>query len=340
MKKLMINPRAAAVPQQVGNTGTFDIVEGSWMFEKFKTKAKWLTKVNHFDIEESALMEGLALEALLKIDFAQIARTKEITEGYLYRAIENALTNAAIEVADERRVWGASRKSTDAPTGGDEGSQTLGELVSNHGDLNRQRKSIMIPHPIAYRWTLKRFKKNKAATRKILRRLEADTGIMIDAELTNEAPADEMPSEPVEVLTREEEEKAMAQDDFAGYSDDVNRTVFDSEAFHDKAVAEVGFAADEDAWAPKGVQTSRPASFGSTAEEVYEQVLKVDVALVIQDLEDEKAKAWCRRVLDGWDPVLAYKKLGIKKNDFYKKLRPMLQDAFGHLGYALGGGRN
>lgn len=336
---LAAKPGTAAVPHKNGRN-RFALRVGTWAWNKFKTKARWLTRVNHFTFEESALMEGAALEKLLEVDFVKLASTANDPEGYVYRAISNALTNAASTVADDRRVWGASRLSLDATTGEGEDSRTFGELVTAHGDLNRQRKSIGIPRPIAYRWALNRNKRNEAATRKILQRLVEDVSVMLESDLSGEVPEEDRSLAPLEELTADEEAELIRTDIIAGAPEDLNRIVFDPAKHHRQAVAEVGFFESDEDWTPQTRHSSSPMGFGSTSEELYEQILRIDVALVIDKLEDEKDKAWCRRVLEGWDPVCAYKFDRIKKNDYYRQMLPRLRKAFAALKYAIGKGRN
>lgn len=339
MKKLMTPPGNAAAPQK-DESEKFVFKPGTWAWKRFKTKAKWLTKANHFTYKEATLMEGDALGKLLEVDFTTTAKGVDDPEGYVYRAIDNALTNAAQKVADDRRVWGASRLSLDATTGEGEDSRTFGELITAHGDLNRQRKSMGIPRPIAYRWALNRNKRNEAATRKILQRLVEDVSVMLESDLSGEVPEEDRSLAPLEELTADEEAELIRTDIIAGAPEDLNRIVFDPAKHHRQAVAEVGFFESDEDWTPQTRHSSSPMGFGSTSEELYEQILRIDVALVIDKLEDEKDKAWCRRVLEGWDPVCAYKFDRIKKNDYYRQMLPRLRKAFAALKYAIGKGRN
>lgn len=343
MKKQILGLAAksgtAAAPHKNGK-GKFALRVGTWAWNKFKTKARWLTRVNHFTFEESSLMEAAALEKLLEKDFAKLASTAKDPEGYVYSAINNALTNAAAKVADDRRVWGASRQSLDATMGEGEESRTFGEIVTTHGDLNHQRKSMGIPRPIAYRWALNRNKRNEAATRKILQRLVEDVSVMLESDLSGEVPEDEQSPEPLEAVTLEEELEQAKTDVFASAPEDLNRVVFDPKEHRRKAVAEVGFFEDDEDWTPQTQHKSSPMGFGSSAEELFEQLLRVDVALLIDSLEDEKDKDWCRLVLKGYDPVYAYKRLNIKRGDYYKKMLPRLAKAFAALKYAVGKERN
>jgi len=333
MKKLMIGgagvKATAETSQTESESGVYEFTEGGWAFDRFKRKAKWLTKHNRFNFEESTLMEGRALEKLLEVDFMSLAKQGRIDRGYVYRAIDNALTNAAQKVSDDRRVWSESRVSLDAPMGDGEDAASLGEFVSTHGDLNHQRKAIGIPRLIACRWALNRHRKNAVATRKILARLAEDAGALPVDELSEEVEEESVGFASSEEETSEGDAAALNGDEVSHDGDE-----------HAKAVAEVGYFESDEDWKPPVQHRSRSMGFGSTAEELYEQVLKVDVGLVLANLEGEKDREWCQRVIDGWDPVVAYAALGFTKSDFYKKLRPRLQDAFGHLGYALGWRRN
>jgi len=346
MKKLMIGLTAttgtAADPHKENDKGVFEFVEGGKAFKKFKIKAKWLTRRNNFNYEESATMEALALEQLLEVDFLGLYRAGKIGEGYVCTAISHALTNAAQKVADDRRVWGASRQSLDAQVGEGEDSRSFVDLVSSHGDLNRQRKVMGMPRPVAYRWALNRHKRNVAATRKILARLLTDPEMTQDLESETAELDEEMKNLVPETAAEKEvaEEESLKHDDFAGDSEDLNKTEFKPDSHHEKAVAEVGYFETDEDWMPQTQHKSSAMGLGSSAEEVYEAMLRIDVALVIEQLEDEKDKAWCRRVLEGWDPADAYRFDFTTKSDFYKKMRPRLQKAFAALKYAVGQERN
>ena len=329
----------AAAPHK-DNLEKFVFKPGTWAWKRFKTKSKWLTKENHFTFVDATLMESAALGKLLKIDFTTAAKGVDDPEGYVYKAIENALTNAAQKIADDRRLWGASRRSLDATTGEGEDSRTFGELVTTHGDLRHQSKALVIPRPIAYRWALNRNKKDVAAKSRILLKIVEDVSIMLDSDNGDEVPEEEQTLEPLEPVTPQEEAEEMKGDDFAADSEDLNRVVFDPKGYHRKAVAEVGFMESDDDCPPQTQYKSSPMGFGGLSEEEEEQGLRVDVSLILEKIKDEEAKKWCRRVLDGWDPVYAYKFAGIKKNDYYKKLLPQLRKVFAALKPTGRKGRN
>jgi len=123
---------------------------------------------------------------------------------------------------------------------------------------------------------------------------------------------------------------APPADDFADDAETLNRTVFDAMGHHGKAVAEVGLAPNEDEEVPQCTFRTRSLGFGVPAAANSRVGLKGDVKDLMRTLPP-KYKAWCRFVKNREDPVAAYKSLGIDKNEYYKKLLPLMRKVFAEL---------
>ena len=71
------------------------------------------------------------------------------------------------------------------------------------------------------------------------------------------------------------------------------------------------------------------------AAAVFENTLRLDVALVIDSLEP-RDREWCRKVLEGYSPSEAVKAVKFSSSNYYAYVLPRLQEAFKHLRYAVG----
>jgi len=99
---------------------------------------------------------------------------------------------------------------------------------------------------------------------------------------------------------------------------------------HDRAVDEMGLADDTDEKPEAAVRRCAEPGFGDAAAFEREAELRLDVALVMARLPPRLC-AWCRKVLEGYSPVDAYRSERFSKTGFYSRALPRLRAAFAHL---------
>lgn len=308
--------------------GGFSEETQTWAWKVFKTKAKHLSRQNHFTEEEWTSMEAEALVDLLgDTGVVYEPASGKTVEAYLRGVIGRKLKHAAAKVADERSVWTESRRSLDAGSCSDEATSSLGDLVTDEATLANNRKLIKPPRAVEVRNTIKRLR--NAKDRAGLVRFRAQlTGL--DREVlvmeSDESAASSEEDAGVDALLN-----PNPVDDFADDSETLNRSVFSARDHHAKAVAEVGLVQNEDDEVPQTRFRVRSSGFGQLSATNSRIGLKGDVAGVLSRLPP-LLRDWCHRVKDcGEHPVEAYKSLGIPKNDYYKKVLPQIRVAFAEL---------
>lgn len=282
---------------------TLVMTEGGLLHEMFRRKSGQFARKNGFDDDDRLQMEALALTEILRTRDgydAGKARGRNGRDAYLKTIIGNALRRAAKVVADERSVW-QSRQSLDAPLGDDAG-MTYGDRLADSATSCANAKLWSEPRCRRIGRLMAKAKKNKC----FVQRLEEC--------LSNE----ERPRVPGEGSCLPDSEAEMPM----------------SRSEHDKAVAEMGLAGDEDEIVETKVHRSSPLGFGDCASSVHANTLHLDIAIAMNDL-DPQLKAWCRNVLKGCSPVEAYKEAGFSKSNFYAYVLPRLRVAFADFRYAL-----
>lgn len=295
----------AAAPQKLELDGFTEETQ-AWAWKAFKAKAKFLAMKNHFTADEQSALEAEAVIALLR-DKAIVHKpaSGKTVEEFLRGVIVRKLRQAAARIADERSVWTESRRSLDAPIGGDGEACALGDLVADGANLNANRMLIGVPRAVRVRKTIKRLRDAKDyAALSQYRQALARGGETI--------PYD---SEEVDAPSQE-------------------RALSVAEILHAKAVSECGYAPREEDEMPKSSFRMRSVGFRGMPASPTEVGLKGDVRSIIRTLPAD-LKAWCRSVWENdEEPVAAYKRLHIGKNAYYKKCLPLLRKAFAELAEA------
>ena len=302
--------------------GTYQLIEGDWLWGAFKRKAKHLTKKNGFSYEDWTGMEAIAINDLMTSTDCYDP-SKGDRKGYLNTAVANALREAAKAIADERSIWG-TRQSLDAFVGGDGEGATHKDRILDGAGLEANKKLIGEPKCRVITRLLRERKEDERAKRALLNRLAAETVVQPDAEESDDSPetptvdafAEEMPDNDPETEERlETEHRSM-------------------EAMHGEAVREMGLGEDEDEKIETSGGKTRLTGFGDSVSSLYLNTLHLDVAIVMQKLEP-RLKRWCELMFEGYTPTEAYKKAGFKTSEWYAKALPNLRKAFAHLRYAL-----
>ena len=327
----------AAAPQKLELAG-FDEETQAWAWETFKKIAKSLTTKNHFTEEEWTSMEAEAIIDLLTDDAIvwDPAVTELSVHQYLAGVINRKLKHAAAKIADDRSVWTESRRSLDMPSGDGDETGTLGDILASDANLETNRKFIEKPRAIAVRNKIKRLRDTK--NHEGLARFRAElVGRCVPTPPPEDDGRDGVPSPSADDTAANPDTetdilgRTAPVDEFEADSEDLNLQVFDAADHHAKAVAEMGYTRRDDDEPPAPTSfRSRPASFGHlTARPVEDREREKIFDRLIAKLEDPKAREWCRRCREeDADPVQTYKDLGIEKNDYYKKLLPMLRRVF------------
>lgn len=286
----------------IGEDGRFVVIEGDWLWGAFKRKAKHLAKKNGFSREEWTLMEAEAIYDIMTSTDGYDP-SKGDYKGYLNTVVGNALRDAARKIADERSVWG-SYLSLDAPLDEEGEGTTHLERVLDGAGFAANGKIWEEPKSRVARRLLREHKEDEHAKRALMRRL-ADDALCREPEDSDPEPTDgDEPLSP-----------------------------------HDVAVREVGLYEDEDE-APaeprqaQGTKHQAPG-FGDSVRALYEFVLHLDVASVVQGLEPEKFKRFCLNMIEGYAVKDAYTLAGITRGQWYNTVQPALKVAFSRLKYAL-----
>ena len=312
------------------------ITVGSDEWATFKRKAKWLSKMNRFSMEEWTLMEAWAMADILGARLRFDPKKGGSRQKYINTVICNALTKAAQKIADERAIWSKSRVSLDVAMGEGDGTMTPCDLIQSQATMNANEKLGTEPVQVRVRDRLNKYKREKdfAALERLRRRLQLESAA---DSLGDEADGDE-------TFVSEEDPggSETGGDDLlgdfpdAGEADplELNARSYGMEQQHGEAVEEIGLADDPDERTETPDRENKMTGFGDCAEAVYQATLKIDVAIVMNGLEP-KLKRFCRYVQNGYSVSGAYRACRFSKTNFHAYIRPALQEEFKHLRYAL-----
>lgn len=294
---------AAALRKEDGKC--FEIAEGGWAFKAFMAKARALSRRNAFSQDEEADMVAKAMISILGAKNRYDASSGNMWESYMRTVMFNALSKAAADVADDRRLWRESRVSLDADVGEGDGAMALVDMVHSGAGLAANEKFWDVPRSVRMRRLRRERKANSSAVRKLLERME-------------DGFADRWanPDEPeIDAAACESSMRALGED-------------------HLRAVEEMGLADCSDEVSQKPDQPPCAPGFGDTAAAVFREVLRLDVLLVVNRLEP-RLRRWCELVLEGYNPVAAYKAARMSRSNYYAYALPKLRKAFAGLAYAL-----
>lgn len=312
------------------------ITVGSDEWTTFKRKAKWLSKINRFSVEEWTLMEAWAMADILGAKLRFDPKKGGSRQKYVNTVICNSLTKAAQKIADERAIWSKSRVSLDVVMGEGDGTMTPCDLIQSQVTMDANRKLGTEPVQIRVRDRLNKYKREKdfAALERLRRRLQLESaadslGDEPDAEDMSESAADPNGGEIVE-------NDLLGDLPDVGDADplELNARPYGMEQQHCEAVEEIGLADDPDERIERSDRENKMTGFGDCAEAVYQATLKIDVAIVMNGLEP-KLKRFCNYIQKGYSVAEAYRACRFSKTNFHAYIRPALQERFRHLRYAL-----
>lgn len=151
----------AEAPQKLEIRGFSEEVH-IWAWNTFKSIAKNLSKKNYFGPEDRASMEAIAIGDILSDGNICWEAAGDMTlEQYLAGVFSRKLRHAAAQVADERSVWTESRRSLDMPSGADEDSGSLVDILADDANLAANVKFFEKPRAIEVRDRIKRLRDRK-----------------------------------------------------------------------------------------------------------------------------------------------------------------------------------
>ena len=329
MKELILGDKAgtgAAETLHIQENGCLGMIEGDWLWGAFKRKAKWLTRKNHLTREEWSLMEDFAIGDLLNtLDGYDPAKAKRGgRKGYLNTIIGNALGKAAQYVVDQRSQW-SSRQSLDAAVGDSADSMTHVDRLMDGRHLAANEKFWGEPRCRVIRRKLDELKKDEKARKRLLARIAAQTVVVGDED---DEPVVDCPPMVIDLLGVDTDTLDVVETE---KRETEHRTM---EAMHGDAVAEMGLSEDVDEKVEASGGKVKTSGFGDCAVALFDNAVKLDVALVMGMLEP-RLKAWCEKVMEGYSPTEAYRAVRFSKSNFYAYVLPKLKEAFKGLRYAL-----